>query len=81
MSHDLCDLEIHPYPHTVPFKVRAKRRSVFQLDSGLGKGAEHLYLDERHRDIVKGAGRLSNQALQATRNRPTTGSVVSATWS
>ena len=62
MSHDLCDLEIHRYPHTVPFKVKAKRLGVFQLDSGLGKGAEQAYLDDRHRECLKGAGRLSNQS-------------------
>jgi len=38
----LGDLENHLFPRTVPIKGRAQRRSVVQLDSGFGKGAEHI---------------------------------------
>src|SRR5215831_9852061 len=51
----LRDLENHLFPHTVPIKGRAQRLSVVQLDSGFGKGAEHLP-DQRGRDIVREPG-------------------------
>jgi len=57
----LGDLENHLFPHTVPIKERAQRRSVVQLDSGFGKGAEHIPRRARS-GYSKGAGRLSNQS-------------------
>ena len=54
------DLENHLFPHTVPIKVRVQRLSVVQLDSGFGKGAEHIPRSTRS-GYSKGAGRLSNQ--------------------
>ena len=56
----LRDLENHLFPHTVPIKGRAQRLSVVQLDSGFGKGAEHLPRSTRS-GYSQGAGRLSNQ--------------------
>jgi len=55
------DLESHLFPHTVPIKQRAQRPSVVQLDSGFGKGAEHIPRSTRS-GYSKGAGRLSNQS-------------------
>jgi len=53
----LRDLENHLFPHTVPIKGRAQRLSVVQLDSGFGKGAEHLPRSTRS-GYSQGAGRL-----------------------
>ena len=53
-------LENHLFPHTVPIKGRAQRQSVVQLDSGFGKGAEHIPRSTRS-GYSQGAGRLSNQ--------------------